>query len=90
MYEPVCVLTEVPRCKKRGKLYPISPGRSLFEVINLDHIGPFVKLTRGNRYVLVFINNLLKYVKLYSLQNCSTDGIINSINTFILMYGLPK
>lgn len=54
---PECILTKVPRGTQPGVLHPIKPGRRPFELINLDHIGPFIKSIKGNQYVLVLIDN---------------------------------
>lgn len=87
---PECVLIKIPRGKRPGELHPITPGKRPFEIINIDHVGPFVKSTKGNSYVLVLIDNLTKYVKLYPVRNCSTEGVVNSLQQFIWAYGYPK
>lgn len=87
---PECVLTKIPRGRQPGALHPIEPGRRPFEVINMDHVGPFVKSTKGNRYVLVMIDNLTKYVKLYPVRSCCTEGVTHSLKQFIQMFGVPR
>lgn len=73
-----CVLTKVPRDRKPGDLSPIEPGRRPFETINLDHVGYFVKSTRGNRYILVLIDNLTTFVKLYPVSSSGTEGVLTA------------
>lgn len=85
-----CILTKVPRGKQPGTLHPIMPGKRPFEILNLDHLGPFVKSTKGNQYILVMIDNLTKYVKLYAVRSCGTDGVIASLEKFILQFGIPR
>ncbi|XP_025420854.1 uncharacterized protein K02A2.6-like [Sipha flava] len=80
----------VPRERQPGELNPIEPGKRPFETVNLDHVGPFVKSTKGNRYILVLIDNLTKFVKLYPVRSCGTEGMTNSLRQFILTYGSPK
>lgn len=87
---PECILTKTPHGKQPRKLHPILPGRRPFEIINMDHIGPVVTSPKGNKYVLVVINNLTKYVKLYPVRNCDTEGVTSSLQSFILLYGVPK
>lgn len=87
---PECALTKVPRGKQQGELNPILPGKRLFEIINIDHIEPFVKSTRGNNYILVMIDNLTKFVKLYPVHSCGTKEVVNSLESFILMYENPR
>lgn len=50
---PECVLIKVPRGRQPGELHLITPEKRLFKIINVDHIGPFNKTTKGNSYVLV-------------------------------------
>lgn len=87
---PECILTKTPRGKQPGQLHPIMPGRRPFEIINLDHIGPFVRFTRGNCYVLVLIDNLTKFVKLFPVKSCNTKGVTRSLDQFIISYEIPK
>jgi len=87
---PECVLTKIPRGRQPGELHPIKPGKRPFEVINIDHIGPFVKSTKGNSYILVLIDNLTKYVQLFPVKSCGTEGVIHSLQQFIMTFGIPK
>lgn len=87
---PECVLIKVSRGRQPGELHPITPGKRPFEVINIDHIGPFVKSTRGNSYIMILIDNHTKYVKLYPAKSCSTEGVVTSLQSFILVFGTPK
>lgn len=87
---PECVLTKVPRGRQTGALHPIVPGKRPFEIVNIDHLEPFVKSTKGNQYVLVMIDNLTKYVKLYAVRSCGTEGVIASLEKFILQFGTPR
>lgn len=85
-----CVINKVPRGKRPGELHPVLPGKRPFEIVNLDHIGPLVRSTAGNSYILVAIDNLTKYVKLYTVKDCGTKEVIKSLNSFIQDCGLPK
>lgn len=87
---PECILTKIPRGRPQGELHPIPPGRRPFEVIHLDHIGPFVRSTAGKNDILVLVDNLTKYVKLYPVRACNAEAVIRSLQQFILTYGVPK
>lgn len=69
---PECLLCKKPRGKLPGKLHPVTSGRRPVEVINVDHTGPFIKSTKGNCYVLLIIDNLTKFVKLFAIPNTNT------------------
>lgn len=48
-----CLMYKKRAGKKHGLLNPIPPGRRLFEVIHMDHLGPFVKsLKKIKSYLL--------------------------------------
>lgn len=87
---PECILIKTPRGRQPGELYPITPGKRPFEVINIDHIGPFMKSTKGNSYIMVLIDNLTKYVKLFPVKSCGTEGVVINLQAFVLAFGTPK
>jgi len=63
-----CALYKRPWEKQAGKLKSISSGQRPFEAINIDHLEPFPKNTKGKAYILVLIDNLTKFVKLYAFK----------------------
>lgn len=65
-------------------------GKRTFKIMNLHRIKPFIKSTEGNNYILVSIDNLTKYVKLFSVRNCCIKEVLKSLWTLILDYGLLK
>jgi len=85
-----CLMTKKPRGKQPGVLHPIPPGRRPFEVVHGDHIGPFVTSTEGNRYILVLVDNLTKFVSLFAATDTSTEGVLYAMDRFVNRYGLPK
>lgn len=87
---PECLLYKIPRGKRPGELHPILPGKIPFEEVNVDHTGPFVQSKRGNNHVLVIIDNLTKFVKIYAVKNTSTKAFLKCFNMFVLEFGLPK
>jgi len=87
---PECILIKIPRGRQPGELHPITPGKRPFEVINIDHIGPFVKSTKGNSYIMVLIVNLTKYVKLFPVKSCGTEGVVTNLQAFVPIFGTPK
>jgi len=87
---PECILIKTPRGRQQGELHPITPGKRPFEVVNIDHIGPFVKSTKGNSHIMVLIDNLTKYVKLFPVKSCDTAGVVTNLQTFVLSFGAPK
>jgi len=86
---PECLLHKIPRGKRPGELHPITPGKRPFQILNVDHVGPFIPSSRGNCHVLVMIDNLTKFVKLYAVKNTSTKFLSKYIKSFVLDYSIP-
>ncbi|KAF0707045.1 Transposon Ty3-I Gag-Pol polyprotein, partial [Aphis craccivora] len=85
-----CLMTKRPRGRQPGLLHPIPPGRRPFEVVHADHVGPFVTSTEGNRYILVLVDNLTKYVCLFPAADTSTEGVLYAMDEFMNKFGLPR
>ncbi|KAK8772805.1 hypothetical protein V5799_012661 [Amblyomma americanum] len=85
-----CLICKVPSGKEEGLLHPIPPGRRPFETIHADHLGRFVRSKKGNKYILVVIDNLTKYVRLFPSRDTSAKSVIKSCEDFTLSHGLPE
>jgi len=86
---PECLLYKIPRGKRPVELHPVTPGKRPFQILNVDHIGPFVPSSRGNFHVLVMIDNFTKFIKLYAL--CSQKHKHKIVfKMFVLEYGLTR
>ncbi|KAK8787039.1 hypothetical protein V5799_023187 [Amblyomma americanum] len=87
-----CWFPGMRRCqveKKRDSCTPSLERRSL-ETIHADNLGPFVRSKKGNKYILVVIDNLAKYVKLFLPRDTSAKSVIKSCEDFTLSCGLPE
>jgi len=84
-----CLIHKRPGGRRPGLLHHIPPGRRSFAVIHIDHLGPFKTSTKGNRYLLVIVDNLTKYVFLYASKTTDTAGVIKRLEEFIKQRGLP-
>ncbi|KAK8786755.1 hypothetical protein V5799_023470 [Amblyomma americanum] len=79
-----CLICKVPSGKEKGLLHPIPPGRRPFETIHADHLGPFVRSKKGNKYILVVIDNLTNtgrtpFEVLYGYNPKFHDGALREI-----------
>jgi len=83
-------MTKRPRGKQPGVLHPIPPGRRPFEVVHADHVGPFITCTEGNRYILVLVDSLTKFVCLFAATDTSTEGVLYAMDEFVNKYGRPR
>lgn len=85
-----CLMSKKPRGRRPGLLHPIPVAHRPFEVVNMDHVGPFVRTARGERYILVMVDNLTKYVCLYAARDTSTEDVLIHMSDFVQRYGLPR
>ncbi|CAI6374224.1 unnamed protein product, partial [Macrosiphum euphorbiae] len=84
-----CLIHKVPAGKNPGYLHPISTGRRPFEVVHIDHLGPFETSATGNKYLLVLVDNLTKYTHLYPCRTTDTAGVLNRLTKFCDTRGIP-
>lgn len=85
-----CLTHKRPAGKKPGLLHPIPIGRRSFEIVHVDHLGPFETSTTGNRYLLVLVDNLTKYVHLYPCRSTDTGGVLKRLIKFCDERGIPR
>ncbi len=67
-----------------GKLMPIPPPREPFETVGVDHLGPFKITARGNKYVLVVIDYLTKWLIAIPVPDVTTASTIRALREFVL------
>lgn len=84
-----CLVNKKPGGKQPGELHPIPPGKRPFAVVHLDNLGPFETSLKGNRFLLVLIDNLTKYVLLFPTKSTHTQAAIRSLQKFVDQWGLP-
>ncbi|KAF0702834.1 Uncharacterized protein FWK35_00039000, partial [Aphis craccivora] len=77
-----CLVHKRPSGKRPGLLHPIPPGKRPFQVIHIDHLGPFETSTSNNKYLLVVADNLTKYVHLYPCGTTDAAGVIRILKRF--------
>lgn len=85
-----CLLAKNPRGKRSGLLYPIPVGRRPFEIVHMDHVGPFVTTMTGNRYILVLVDNFTKFVVLFAVKSTTAEALLTCVCQFVEAYGLPR
>lgn len=71
-------------------LHPTLVPSKPFERIHVDHLGPFTRSSRGNVHLLVVVDALTKFVKLYPAKSTRTPAVIRALESFINDYGVPK
>lgn len=75
-----CLFRKHPAGKRHGMLNPIPPGKRPFEIVHMDHLGPFVRSSRRSTVVLVLVDNLPKYVQLRSYASTETKYVLRFLD----------
>jgi len=77
---------------KKGNLYwhPLDKGSEPFQMIRLDHVGPFVLTERDNKYILTIVDGFSKYVMLRAVKNVTAIETVYYMREFICTYGRPE
>uniref|UniRef100_A0A5S6QK16 RNA-directed DNA polymerase n=1 Tax=Trichuris muris TaxID=70415 RepID=A0A5S6QK16_TRIMR len=88
---PTCQSRKIPQCKPSGLLKSIAPPEKPFEMIGLDHLGPFPKSRKNNRYIIVCVDYLTKWVEAETVPDTSTEKVaMFLLNNVILRHGTPN
>lgn len=85
-----CILAKGKSGRGEGELHPIEPGRRPFETIQVDHLGPFVSTNKNNKYLLVIMDNLTRFVKLKPVKNVEARTTVKMIEEFVMQFGAPE
>lgn len=73
--------------KQVGELHLIPVGKRPFEIVNVDHLGPFVSSTKKNKYILGAICNLTKFVQLYAVRDVKARTTVRKLEDLIDRFG---
>ncbi|KAF4525385.1 hypothetical protein B566_EDAN013236 [Ephemera danica] len=85
-----CLTNKKPSRRRPGILNPIPLSKRPFETVLLDHLGPFVTSSRGNKFLLIAADKLIKYIRLYPTKDTSARSVKVSLQEFIQRHGLPE
>ncbi|KAL1489526.1 hypothetical protein ABEB36_013483 [Hypothenemus hampei] len=85
-----CILRKHPSGKKEGYLYPIPKPTQPFQVLHMDHLGPFPKSTKGNLHVICAIDACTKFLFLKPVKSTKTLLVTHFLDELNVTYGRPK
>lgn len=85
-----CVTNKSKPGRQPGELHPIPPGRRPSAVVHMDHLGPFVASSKGNKYILVIVDNLSKFVVIRAVRDARAASTVRVLNEFVENYGAPE
>lgn len=76
--------------KKRPLLHPIPKIDTPFGTIHIDHVGPFVKSSKGNTHILVIIDAYTKFIVLRPVKSTKTSIVVDRLREYFSIFGVPK
>ena len=86
-----CDLCVAFKCRKKPKVIPTvtSTGIHPFAFIICDLMGPLSQTLRGNRYILVTICVLTRWIELRPLEDKSAETVAHALVDIFLCRGFP-
>ncbi len=86
---PSCQFRKDPKQQPAELLRPIRVY-SAFHTVGIDYCGPFVRSSKGNRYVLVAIDHLTKCVETHAVRAATANNAaIFFAEQIVLRHGAP-
>ena len=86
-----CLYYKTPRGKQPGMLHPLDKGRTPFQSIHIDHLGPFI-MKKGTRekYVAVAVDGFSKYTVLKAIKDVGAESTVSFSKELFCHYGKPE
>lgn len=72
------------------ELQQIPPPGTPFEVIGIDHVGPFPKTASGSKYIIVATDYLTKWVEVAAVPDTGATHLVTFLNNLVLRHGSPR
>jgi hypothetical protein len=85
-----CAFSKVAGEKKPGFLHPIKKIDEPFDTLHLDHVGPFLRTSKGNIYILVLIDAFTRFIYLKAVRNTKSSSSIKVIREYIGIFEVPR
>ncbi|KFD60669.1 hypothetical protein M514_27178 [Trichuris suis] len=87
----VSALDKHRNVKPAGLLQTVAPPVAAFEVLGIDHLGPFPLSKRGNRHAIVCVDYLTKWVELKAVPDTTAERVRKFlIACIVTRHGVPK
>ena len=61
------------------------------ERVHIDMLGPFVKSTRGNVYILMIVDQFTKWVECHPVPDQTAETVCKTlVDKFFCRFGMPQ
>lgn len=85
-----CAYAKASGGKRPGYLHPIEKIDVPFDTLHTDHLGPFVRSSRGNMYILVTIDAFTRYIYLKPVRNTKSNTTVKVLQEYFSIFGVPR
>lgn len=85
-----CLYNKTPTGKQEGFLHSIEKVSTPMDTIHVDHLGPFVKSTKGNSYLIVAVDGFTKYLWAKAVASTKTKALIQFLEETVSVFGIPR
>lgn len=85
-----CAYSKSAGGKQAGFLHPIHKVEVPFDTVHIDHVGPFIRSTKGNMFILVMIDAFTRYIYLKPVRNTKTSTSIKVLREYFGIFGAPR
>ncbi|KAG7297976.1 hypothetical protein JYU34_018736 [Plutella xylostella] len=85
-----CAYGKEPSGPIEGLLHPIHKVNKPFDTVHVDHLGPFVKSSKGNSYLIVLVDGFTKFCLLKPLRNLKSGPTIKALDDIFTTFGYPQ
>lgn len=90
----VCETCQACKRKPRNTVVPLGltiRANRPFQMIAIDHWGPLPRSKNGNKYLLVVVDSVTKYVLLFASKDAKAPGVTGFLEkSVILTFGCPQ
>lgn len=81
-----CAYSKSSGGKKPGFLHPIEKVDNPFDTVHIDHVGPFVRSSKGNMHILVIIDAYTRYIYLKAVKNTKSHTSIKVLKEYFSVF----
>lgn len=84
-----CIYFSPHSGKVEGTLHSIPKGKTPFEVLHIDHLGPLPNTKNKKKHIFLVIDGFTKFVKLYAVKSTQTSEVISCLESYFSHYSRP-
>lgn len=84
-----CAYHKAPAGKPEGYLNPIPKVATPFHTLHMDHLGPFVRSTKGNSYLFVVVDAFTKFILIKAVKGTDAKYVVSVLKEYFYTFGVP-